>query len=358
MKDKKIFSVIVAVVIITFGILVASKETSNSAGLKIGVILPLTGENAVIGEGIKKSLDLANKQNDNQFDLIYEDDHFDPKVGITAYHKLRDFDKVDAIINVTPTTADAIMPLIETAPIIVFQIAEPSHSREDTVFQIMPSGLSLYGELGRVVARRFSKVALVYQDTSATFQNAATEFETTFDHGAEKITSDIYPIKDQMDSVRIATIISNKKYDAVSVLATPSVGASFLKSWYSLKNDGEKIFCNPDMEVTISIYVDVLGLEALDGCVSVFFENQNTSVFSEMYEKEYGKDPSFAADYAFDLIGLIESTYVNDINKWKNNLSSIEYSGLSGLIRFNDDGTRISNYSKKVFVDGKFIETP
>jgi ABC-type branched-subunit amino acid transport system substrate-binding protein len=66
----------------------------------------------MIGDGIKNGIQLAAEKYPN-VKVVYEDDQFDAQKGITAFLKLRDIDKVKAVINVTPGTADAIMPLLE-----------------------------------------------------------------------------------------------------------------------------------------------------------------------------------------------------------------------------------------------------
>lgn len=351
MKNKKILAILGLLILIIVFVSFVSLGDKNPNGIKIGVILPLSEEQAVIGEGIKNALELANNQLSKPYKIIYEDDGFDPKKGVTAYLKLRNIDKVNVIINTSPTTADAIEPLIKESPILVFQIAEPSRSSDDTIFQIMPSASTLYTELGHVVSKYFSNVAFVYQDTG-TFKNAVSRFSESF--GVASSSS--FVIRDKSDASRMATLIaSNKEYEAVSVLATPEIGAPFLSKWYLMKGSTQKIFCNPDMEVTITPYVESMGNKPFEGCVSVFFKKQDDR-FLNLYEKQYNKKPAFAADYAYDLIGLIDRTYDSKVLKWKINLSTIEYEGLSGSIRFDNNGTRVGDFAEKVFRGGVFVE--
>jgi branched-chain amino acid transport system substrate-binding protein len=351
MKNKKILAILalfILIIILASSVFLSNK---NSDEIKIGVILPLSGEQAVIGDGIRNALELANNQLSKPYKIIYEDDGFDPKKGVAAYLKLRNIDKVNVIINTSPTTADAIEPLVKESPILVFQIAEPSKSSDDTIFQIMPSASTLYTELGHVVSKYFSKVAFVYQDT-ATFKNAVSRFSESFGTAS----SSNFVISDKSDVLRIATLIANnKEYEAVSILATPGIGVPFLSRWYLMKGSTQKIFCNPDMEVTITPYVESLGNKPLEDCVSVFFRKQDNR-FSNLYEKQYNKKPAFAADYAYDLIDLINKTYDPEVFTMKSNLSSINYEGLSGLIRFDGNGTRVGDFSEKVFKDGVFVE--
>src|SRR5688572_7523892 len=93
--------------------------------IKIGAILPLTGEAANYGIGLKKGMDLAimeiNSDSTNaQIEVIYEDDKATPNSGISAYNKLKSIDKVDFIIGgMFSNVALSIAPIAEKDSLIL-----------------------------------------------------------------------------------------------------------------------------------------------------------------------------------------------------------------------------------------------
>lgn len=57
-----------------------------AAALKVGVIVPLTGGAASMGEGLERAITLAPHSN---LELIFEDDQCDAKKALAAYHALK-----------------------------------------------------------------------------------------------------------------------------------------------------------------------------------------------------------------------------------------------------------------------------
>ena len=72
--------------------------------IKIGVILPLTGDNAEVGENIRNIIQLYVKENAHKYDLNYdiivEDDAFQTRNVATLAHKLVKADKVNGLITI------------------------------------------------------------------------------------------------------------------------------------------------------------------------------------------------------------------------------------------------------------------
>lgn len=96
--------------------------------IKIGVILPLTGNFAVIGEGEKKGIDMAienlkEKFPNTKIEVVYEDFASETKNAVTAANKLISVDKVDAIITSTTAASEAVSPITEKAQKINFVIS-------------------------------------------------------------------------------------------------------------------------------------------------------------------------------------------------------------------------------------------
>lgn len=75
-----------------------------TAPIKIGAIMSLTGEDAIVGTGVKTALQYALDQSGGQIagrkiQLIIEDDATDPTTGIDKAKKLVTFDKIDVLLG-------------------------------------------------------------------------------------------------------------------------------------------------------------------------------------------------------------------------------------------------------------------
>lgn len=123
---KKFLSAILGLVI-TFSLAACDnkkeEEKSNKPTIKIGVILPLTGNYANSGQSFKNATLLAQdelkKQNlKNDYTLIIDDDNFENRKTAALFHKQQSIDKVDAVISFASASGNVIAPLAEKSKII------------------------------------------------------------------------------------------------------------------------------------------------------------------------------------------------------------------------------------------------
>ena len=95
----------------------SSPSSSSKSTYKIGVIAPLTGPNASLGNYIKNGIDLAHQQLKpelrSQMELVYEDDQWQGPRAVAAFQKLSNVQKVNAVIVVGSAMGNAIAPLAE-----------------------------------------------------------------------------------------------------------------------------------------------------------------------------------------------------------------------------------------------------
>lgn len=122
----------------------------NTKPIKIGVLLPLTGDVATIGENMKIALEIARDEinqaggiNGRPLELIFEDGQCDAKVAVNAGNKLINIDKVSIIIGGACSSETlAVAPLAEKARVILFSPASTNPKIADAgdyVFRNVPS---------------------------------------------------------------------------------------------------------------------------------------------------------------------------------------------------------------------------
>lgn len=100
-----------------------SKENEKPV-VKIGVILPLSGNNAVMGESYKNlflmRLDEVSEDSRFKYEIIFEDDQFNVKKEILAAQKLINIDNVDVIFTSSAGGEEAIADIARGKGTIVF----------------------------------------------------------------------------------------------------------------------------------------------------------------------------------------------------------------------------------------------
>ena len=132
MNGTKVRSLRVLVVMIVGAVTLAacgSSDDESSSGepvVKIGVIAPLSGDLAAVGNGIKNSVDLAIKQaNTNKtvagwtIEIDAQDDQAKPDVGAAAATKLASDSEVAGVVGTYNTSVAAqVIPILDAAHIV------------------------------------------------------------------------------------------------------------------------------------------------------------------------------------------------------------------------------------------------
>ncbi len=140
---KWVIGVIIVVAIIWFGY--SAIKTKEVSSIKIGAILPMTGDLATYGGGIKNAAELAveNSGLKDKIQLVVEDDHSCvPADAVGAAQKLINLDKVNGILGAVCSSAVlSVAPITEKAKLILISPSASSKSvttAGDYVFRIFP----------------------------------------------------------------------------------------------------------------------------------------------------------------------------------------------------------------------------
>lgn len=121
MKTNTWGILLIVLAIVVGGLYVASRTGApeKTGVIKIGLILPLTGDLAFIGEAGKNAAELALEEvnadasNTHQYELVIEDDGFDAKRTAGAISKLVSIDKVDVVVSVSTGGGNVVAPIAE-----------------------------------------------------------------------------------------------------------------------------------------------------------------------------------------------------------------------------------------------------
>src|SRR5262245_46156569 len=147
-RTKVLLGTIVAALLVVGAVFLLKSNGTRSAPteLKIGALLPLTGEAASYGvdcrQGVEVAVDEARKKS-IPVTMIYEDTKADPKEAVAAFNKLANVNKVSAILgDMFSSTTLAIAPLAQQAGITLLTPTaadEKIPATGDLIFSIYPS---------------------------------------------------------------------------------------------------------------------------------------------------------------------------------------------------------------------------
>lgn len=96
------------------------EQADNRPVVKIGVMLPMSGEIAEFGENSRYAIEFAVEDHKNspiKFDIIFEDDTFTPSRAAVIANKFISVDKVDAIVSTFSPIGSAVSPIADKAKV-------------------------------------------------------------------------------------------------------------------------------------------------------------------------------------------------------------------------------------------------
>lgn len=365
MPEKRNRRTMVIVGVIVIAVLVAGAVANSGGGsesddkTKIGVIVGASGQYAVVGENYTKGAQLAHEvwkeqHPDDDVEILVEDDGYNPQKGLAAYKKLAGVDKIDALLNMSSPTIDAIYSTVKRENLPVAQGGEQGIAPEDdNVFQILPGNMATEVALGKHVQEKGKKKVAVFYGNSGVYVRFLAGFKEGYgDAGAVQEYGIAIDDRDYRSHVTKALAA---KPDAFVFLTTPEQGANIIKL---LKEQGdasnEDLFLDASAQSGFPDYQRILGSKgALDGATIVVVRQTFSDEFSRRYKEKYGADPGVASDWAYDSFTLLMQTRDDDREKWLENMKSASFEGAGGKVEFDEFGVRVPDFAVASIESGK-----
>ena len=360
MKNKGLLVGLIAIAIFVIGYFVW-KSSNNPVSkdkeiIKIGAILPLTGDLATYGqsgqEGMEIALDEFNKEFPNKVKLVLEDDKGTVKDGISAINKLITNDKVQIIMgSMSSGVTLGIAPIVEKNKVVL--VAPTSTASEvtnagDFIFRICVSDEYEGKAMADYVAdsMKYDKIGVVYINNDygvglknnfskeMSVKNKNIDFEQGYD---PKIT----------DFKTIVQKLKDAKVDLLYIVAQKEQ-LNFFKACREL--DYKPQFTGStmieDKELLGELQSFLKGTKYTFRSYDPTSQQKVSSSFVSKYKAKYNKTPDFYAASVYDATRLILHSVVkanNTGNDLKSFLYSVKnYEAVTGIISFDANGERVS----------------
>ncbi len=296
----------------------ASAAAGASGTIKIGAIMPMTGDVSVYGtstsNAIKLAIDEVNAAggvNGQQLELVLEDDQNTPDVSINCFNKLVSQDKVDVIIgSVASKCTLAIAPLAQQAGI-------PLITTASTNADVTKAGDFIYRTCfidpfqGTVCAKfalenlKLTTAAIIYDNGNDYSKGLATNFKAAFTAGGGTVTNEeAYSLADQDFSAIIAKVKEKNPqilfvpdYYGKNALIAKQVRAAGLTDIVLLGGDGwDGIVDNGDVASAGAYYSNHYDSGSDDADVKSFVDK---------YKAKYNETPNALAALGYDALNIV-----------------------------------------------------
>lgn len=274
-------------VFLTLVVLFPYSSAAEEPVLKVGVVIPLSGGVAAMGEGFRKGIVMFEKETPRRHvKFIFEDHRYDGKSAISAMKKLRSVDGVDAVIVWGNTPSDSCAPVAEQerVPLIAISMNPVARNRQ----YVVALGPPLERLVDRVIAefqrQQFSTPAAVSIDIG----NALAGIERINSKlGGTLLTKVI--TNEESDFKTLILGLRKNKVDGLFLLTLPEQALTFLRQSKQLgfqpKIIGGDVFADEAFQAEGTRYVRDLGF--VYGAVKPEFrakirqEYSNSSYFFE-----------------------------------------------------------------------------
>ncbi|MBX7137356.1 MAG: ABC transporter substrate-binding protein [Oligoflexia bacterium] len=344
MRQKDLFWIFSLVLLVALP--VAEAESPDTAAkIKIGIILPLSGEAASLGSYAKNGIELAYHKLPAaaraRVTLLYEDDQLKPAMAVTAAHRLIEQENVKVIFTMSSGIGNAVAPIAEQEKVLMIAIcasdAKVSRGRH-FVFTHWITPETEASELTKELVKRDYKrlgfigqehegVIAVYNAQIAALKQAGLLERLVLD---KKYLPDVRDFKSYIAQARAA------KVDAFLVALLPGALSTFARQTQVSGIEAPL--------VGFEMFEDSSEVKAANGALlNQWYVNasQPSSSFIAAYQQTYGAPPEIGAPNSYDALMLAVdsvSTANGDTLEAANILRKLhDYSGAAGTYSATGD---------------------
>ncbi len=361
---------VIGIVVVVIIIISATRNSNTEIGpVKIGAVLPLSGDLASYAESSRNAAIMAIEESGmkDKVNFIIEDDHNCASAdGVTAVSKLLNIDKVDALYGpVCSSEVLSVLPITDPKKILIITPAATSKTLTNAgkyMFRTIASDSVRANSLAEYVySKGFKKAAFINDNSQDTMVQEVSDASDTFAKaGGQVVTKDTFNAKD----TDFRTQLLKAKGAGVDVIFVASFYKQFNLIFKQAKNLGLHVqFAALDESVDTKEFFDVGGKDVNGVLVSatVVPTNEASKTFTERYKARFGNAPTMYTAEGYDAMTLLLRAIKaggTSGDSIKENLLKIgnNYQGASGVITFESNGDVQKPAMIKIAKDGKFVD--
>jgi len=367
--DRKAVIAIVIVALACFALFAVSNpigffSLEGEKPVKLGLLVPLTGSTAAIGEDVRNAVTLAFEDSSTDIELVVEDSECKPAEAVTAFNKLVETDNVSAVFGVVCSgVAKAIGPIAEEkgVPTILAVASAYKPEKEGSyVFKFWPTDKERAGFEANIIIEKLGAkdIALIYVNNAM-----GSNLKEQFEKEAEKIGIRILVLEafnpEETDFRTSLLKIKDSEPDAVFVIAYEPSAINILKQAKELGIETQ--FLATSAVISEGFLKSVGGIgEGLIVDLPVTTSEKTREFEARMAERFDDSILHPGSYFAYDSLMLLAeiAQKTGEREKIKDELYKARADGISGLIKFNDFGQNKEKKEFGAFVvrDGEFVE--
>lgn len=333
---------------------------------RVGVLVPLSGNFAVLGERVRNGFELAKEdlrtQKGIEVEVIYEDACL-PKETLSAVTKLLTYDKITllggsfCVAGFVP-----VVELLEEHEVIGVNLSpNPDSVLGHTYVVSTNTSIKLKAtELGQFAADTLhARTAAVLYYNTPLGEDYRKYFTESFEHAGGTVVMTQVTLVDASDFRSELTKIKQQKPDVIFVVQLAKPLGNLLKQSHEL---GIESFMLGNSQNEDPSVIEIAGMAAEGFYISSdepLPATEKVLDFNRRYKERFGQEADVFARNAYDGLMLEAQAYQHCGDATQCMLTffhAVEgYDGVSGSISIQDDGTAAKPTSFKVVHGGTFV---
>ncbi len=375
MSKKKIIVGLLAVAVLVLGWSFFAPKNTKNESIKIGVVFPMTGNNAAYSEKFMRGLNLAQDEinaeggiNGRTIELVVEDGMANPAKSVSAYQKLhqRYGSDMPAVISGFSSVVLAIAPLTDKDHVVLVNpVASAAQLSQagDYEFNVMPLMSLTVNKLAEYIKNKekLEKAAIIYVNTDFGVSGKNIFKETFESLGGQIVAEESYTDGDSDARTQLSKI-KQANPDAIYLVTTGKSGGLILKQIGELGIKAE-LFSTDGIETPETISLGGKVAENLIYISPAFNAKSNhpaVKKFADAFKEKYNLAPEVYGANNYDALKLIALAIKNvgpDGEAIKNYLYGVKnYDGVSGIMSFDSNGDVIKPTIIKTIKNGEFVK--
>lgn len=361
MKAKNTFLclIILSIVLVAFN----GCAKKDASVIKIGAILPLTGDLASYGQNSKNAIELAvleiQEKSGPDIEMIFEDDKGLTKDAVTAFQKLLNIDNISAVIG--PLQSGSVLAIAPTAnqkEIVVISPGSTSPEITDAgefIFRNCPSDDYEGKEAAKFVFNKLKKqkAAILYinNDYGAALEKV---FKLEYEKLGGKIVGSESFVQNETD-FRSRLIKIQAALPQVVYIIALNESIQIARQMEELKIDAQIL--GSIMMNNQDVISKTRG--ALDGAIvagwqfSLANPDEKAEKFISKFRSKYGNEPDVFAAQSYDAVYLLSQAIEQvpspfSTTELQKQLLNVKLDGVTGYTQFDKNGDVVKSINFEI----------
>lgn len=333
-------------------------------GVKVGVLVPLTGELGAFGEIVAETVELAVAEINatglnpcGTIELVVADSETNPEVGIREGNRLIESEGVVAILGPTSETMVALVDAAKTSATVLFSPYAGSISLNDLggnfVYRTVPSDLDDGKAAGSFLASQgYQRVAVMTQNEESTISIGTAAANVVESSGIDLVENIVFNPGQASYQAELTQVLASNP-DVIFLAGGQQSGVTILREAEQLGFEGDWLLA---ADMAVPEVIEGAGADILEGRTYAEVASADTSLptyqtFAAFYQEKTGGEPGPFAANSWDMTNLLA-------------LAMVAANGCTGeainaaLAGVSKGGTKVSSFEEgaKLLAEGEDID--